>query len=157
MPQPSWRKISVVKVPAQPAQAALWTLVLDLLAGPRLLRFTAVDRDEQSNAVPLTWELAPGQAACPPNGIPGAQAVTYLAHGVPQGALIGKLGGSTADFPAGSPPVYSGARVFPVGGHTVVKLAADEIGPLYLTMNDSPGGFDKHAGHLHVLVEEMDL
>jgi hypothetical protein len=75
------------------------------------------------------------------------------------GALVGKIGGSSADLPDSSSPgaAYGNKRVFPVGSHCVVLLGSAEGGPLFLTMNDSPEGFAHHSGVLHVRVEEHPI
>lgn len=75
------------------------------------------------------------------------------------GALIGKIGGSAVDRPEAAPTgadtlPYPGRKVFPIGKLCVIQIAKDNGGPLFMTMNDEPGGFAVHNGSLHVLIEE---
>jgi hypothetical protein len=156
MSQPRWRHARIVKIPAQPARSALWTVALELVCGPRLLRMTVVEHAQDSSPVPAEWNIEPG-VPCSSNGLPAAPAGECLSPNAPPGALVGKLGGSASDFPAGAPPAYAGARVFAVGSQAVIRISADEIGPVYLTMNDAIRSFAGHSGELHVLIEEMDL
>jgi hypothetical protein len=76
-----------------------------------------------------------------------------------RGALIAKIGGSTADVPDPSNPTtpYGSKRVFAVGLFCVVSLAAADAGPLFVAMNDSVGSKSGHAGTLQVAVEEFLL
>ena len=156
MTKPAWREVQVVNVPAKPA--GLWNLVLPYVAGPRLLRLTTRDKDEKNQAVPTAWRTSDGEE-CGPEGIPKNTAKPgVLCATAPTGALIAKLGGSTADQPdpgAGGP--YPGRKVFAVGSYAVVALANNDSGPLFLTMNDDPESFAKHAGALTVLIEEAPL
>ena len=160
MPQPPWRKVLVLRVPAQPAHAGLWTPALDVVAGPRLLRITILDHDDQSNPIGTDWNIEK-DSPCSANGLSdkksGDTVGDLLAANASRGALIGKVGGSAADLASGNPRTYTGARVFPVGGYAVIKITADEVGPLYFTMNDTLAGFPHHSGNLQLLLEEMDL
>lgn len=71
-----------------------------------------------------------------------------LGRGELYGALIGKIGGSSADIPDGSQPTarYGSNRVFAIGRHWVISLSATGGGELFLTMNDNPEGFANHSG-----------
>jgi len=79
-----------------------------------------------------------------------------LCGGALYGALIGKIGGSSADVPDNSQQAspYGSRRAFAVGSHCVISLGATKGGPLFVTMNDTPEGFANHSGALVVLVEE---
>lgn len=80
----------------------------------------------------------------------------FLSNGAMYGALIAKLGGSSADVPDSSSATvpYRNKRVFAVGSYCVVLIGSTESGPLFLKMNDSPDGFAHHSGALYVLIEE---
>lgn len=151
--EPSWQKLKLVKVEST---VALWSLAKEYIAGSRLLRFTVVDEDEQKQTASMSWSPVKG-TTCGANGIVvNPPKSGCLSTGALYGALIGKLGGSSADIPDGSSPTapYGTKRVFAIGTHCVIVLGSSEGGPLYLTMNDSPDGFANHSGDLHVLIEE---
>jgi hypothetical protein len=77
------------------------------------------------------------------------------------GALIGKIGGSTADLPDSTPGVttpYANKKVFAVGTDSIIALpTAADGGPLFLTMNDKPDEFPKHTGEIQVYLEYYPL
>jgi hypothetical protein len=150
---PKWTSLAKFKVEARPS--GLW-IVAGYFAGSRLLRFTVLDKDAQNQTVPTSWNPATG-IKCGADGLGIAPTKSgLLTLGALYGALIAKLGGSSADVPDGSQPTapYGNKRVFAVGSYCVISLAATEGGPLFLTMNDNPEGFVNHSGALHVLIEE---
>jgi hypothetical protein len=168
MTTPSWRPVpfknqnqdnaGLVKVEAN--QAASWNLILPFVAGPRLLRFTIKDKDDKGAAAPTKWHVNANEE-CGADGLAKSGARSNaLVTSAPAGALVGKIGGSTADLPdastaSGGP--YAGKKVFAVGSYAVVPLASTDSGPLFLTMNDLPDAFSTHSGALWVLVEEAPL
>jgi hypothetical protein len=112
--------------------------------------------DEQQTAVPTLWSPING-VDCGADGIRNAlPKAGFLSTAAAYGALIGKIGGSSADLPdsssAASP--YGNKRVFAVGTYCVVSIGGTDGGPLFLTMNDSPEGFAYHSGALCVLIEQ---
>lgn len=152
--EPTWAPLKAFELEARPD--VLWSLVTDYVPGSRLLRFTLVDQDAQKNALPITWSPAKG-TDCGANGtIVAPPKSGLLSGGALYGALIGKLGGSSADVPDSSQPAapYGNKRVFTVGSHCVISVGPTEGGPLFLTMNDNPEGFANHSGALHVLIEQ---
>jgi hypothetical protein len=164
---PSWKPLAKVKVSAQPE--GLWNKIIPYVCGPRLLQLTAVDSDDKGNQVSKCWELSKAEE-CNPDGAlddpkqqqPAEQKPQPLLVSIaPRGALVGKVGGSTADLPDTSPAAtttpYPGSKVFVSGSYAVIALAGNESGPLFLTMNDSPSGFRAHSGEIWVLVEEAPL
>ena len=160
MTNPSWREIKWAKVPAKPD--GLWTVVLEHISGPRLLRVSVKDKDEKNAEVPVKWRPSKTEE-CGANGIPKdpsnppSTAATLIAS-AHYGALVGKLGGSTADLPeTGASGPYSGRKAFTAGAYCVVTLAASDGGPLFLTMNDAPASFTAHSGELTVFIEEAPL
>src|SRR5262249_48683625 len=98
---------------------------------------------------------------CGPDGsLLGDQQKQPLVATAPRGAIVGKIGGSTADLPdtsANAKGPYGGRKAFASGSCTVVELEATDSGPLFLTINDSPNQFYNHAGELWVLIEEAPL
>jgi hypothetical protein len=94
--EPSWQKLKMVKVEST---VALWSLAKEYIAGSRLLRFTVVDRDEQKQTASISWSPIKG-TTCGANGIVAIPPKSgCLSTGALYGALIGKLGGSSADIP----------------------------------------------------------
>ncbi len=125
MSLPNWTHIGDYDIPAKPA-GGLWTLVHEHFEGPCRLKITV--SPEQ------TWRFADeAEAQCGPDGnpvshLPGSLCLNTNA---PIGALVGKIGGSTAD--------KTGVVDFVAGGFCVVVLDdATKSGPLFLTINDLP-------------------
>lgn len=65
----------------------------------------------------------------------------YLALGVPEGSLIGKIGGNNSG---------GGSFTFALGNFGYVPLELE--GLLWLTVNDQPAGFGDNGGHIWVTV-----
>jgi hypothetical protein len=152
--EPSWQKVKLVKIEA--TASPLWNLAIDYVPGSRLLRITMVDKDENKANVATTWSPVSG-TNCGPDGLTtSATKSGLLTGGALYGALIGKLGGSSADVPDASSPLapYGTKRVFAVGSHCVISVANADAGPLFLAMNDAPSAFAQHSGALHILLEE---
>lgn len=154
-----WQRLDLVQVLARPS--GLWTLALEYVAGSRLLRTQIVAADANQAAVEVTWFVKPREN-CGADGIVRNPAKTgLLCAGAPYGALVGKLGGSTADVPDPTPALaatpYGSKRVFAIGSRSVINLGATDGAPLFLTMNDSPEDFHYHEGALHVLIEYYPL
>ena len=152
MTNPSWRKIDLVKVPAKPD--GLWTMVVEHITGPRLLRLKVSDKDKADALVPMKWNRTSTEQC----GADGQMktCTNALLPLAPCGSLIAKIGGSTADMPEAQ-GVYSGRKVFTVGTYCVVLLANTDTGGLFLTMNDAPESFNQHALDLYVLIEEAPV
>lgn len=152
--EPSWQKLKMVKLEAT---APLWTLVMDYVPGSRLLRFTVADKDESQRTVSTSWHPITG-TTCGADGVTVSPSKSgLLSNAALYGALIGKLGGSSADVPDSTSPTapYGNKRVFAVGSHCMIVLGTTDGGPLYLTMNDTSDGFVHHSGSLHILLEEF--
>jgi hypothetical protein len=159
MTNPSWKDLIRVKVAAKPE--GLWNMVFPYVCGPRLLRITVIGKDDKGTDVSTKWKLGGPNNECGANGLlkPPKSASTFLVPSAPFGAMVGKVGGSTADLPDTSPAggPYAGRKVFPAGNYAVFGLASTDCGPLFLTANDSPDGFVDHSGELWVLIEEAPL
>jgi hypothetical protein len=150
MTTPSWREIKWARVPARPD--GLWNMIVEHIAGPRLLRISVKDLDKDKNPVAVKWKLAAAEE-CGANGIIKTAAHTgALNTSAPRGALIAKVGGSTADLADAT--AVAARRTFTVGAYCVVSLEKTDTGPLFLTMNDDPDSFSNHDGELLVLIEE---
>jgi hypothetical protein len=148
----SWRKLKTVRIDARPA--GLWNLALEYVPASRLLRIKVADEDESGAAVARTWNPTSG-LSCGPDGTTPQVARTLLWTQAPYGALIAKVGGSTADLP-GKDGSFDGKKVFAVGSYAVIALDKD-AGPLFLTMNDTVDEFYQHEGALWVHLEECPI
>jgi len=154
---PTWQKLVVLKVDARPL--GLWNLATEYVSGLRLLRFKVLTLDETGQAQSSEWRPVEG-TKCGADGTATTPMKTGLLYpGAQYASLIGKLGGSSADLPdpssVGNP--YGNKKVFAVGTYCIISVGASEGGPLYLTMNDSPDGFEKHSGELFVSVEHYPM
>jgi hypothetical protein len=124
--------ISRHTVPAKPD--GLWTLIHPFIDGPVLLRIEASDD---------RWGYAPGRDAfCGADGDACALvARTLCLHQTAAvGALIGKIGGSSAGTCDG--------QLFVVGKRCVVRI--DDGGPLYMTINDTVDGMSNNVGYMGI-------
>ena len=127
------------EIPAKPT--GIWTLVNEFVEGSRVLKISANE---------TTWTYADAASArCGADGHRNA----FLAHenclfpDAPVGALIGKIGGSSAG-------IKDGTKVFVVGRFCVVTVP-EEGGPLYLTINDEYSGMENNADAVKVTVVDI--
>ena len=132
-----WRKLTVVKVPEP--QATAWTPALDFLISKRLYRLQVKLGSKWTLLDATTDCTADGYDNAPPrNGDP-------ICIAAPFGALIAKVGGSTAD---------KGGTIFGVGRYCIYRVADDaNAGPLYLGANDLPAAMSKIQGQIEVEIE----
>jgi hypothetical protein len=120
-----------VEIPARP-RSGIWTPARGYLAAGTILRIEASGE----------WRPLPNTSC-------GADGLRHWAYGrdrlltknAPIGTLIGKLGGSNA--------FAVDADIVVIGGLCILRLEKNE-GPLYLTINDAPDGFDDNDGFLTV-------
>jgi hypothetical protein len=101
---------------------AFWHKAADHVGAGKLLRFSATGK----------WSVLAG-VECGPDGLPGFP-LPYdklLVPTAPPGALIGKLGGSTADQKDGT--------IFTIGSFAVFAVPDKSSGPLYIGVNAIPG------------------
>jgi hypothetical protein len=102
----------------------------------------------KSNLDAGRWQYAPDCVCGPDGDYSSNMNVESLITGkAPPGALIGKVGGSTSGK-------EDGTLIFCVGNFCVLRLSETQEGALFLTMNDSPKGFQSHEGELNVNVFE---
>ena len=137
----------IIEVPAGPE---LWALVEDYILGPIKLKVEVVDPEG-------LWQYAANQY-CKATGTMRNDLGSIL-PAAPIGALIGKLGGSAADFPPPAPAPLSlpptlpvGIRLFAIGSYAIVDVKDIDSGPLFLAMNDTLSAFPAHAGKIRVKV-----
>jgi hypothetical protein len=124
----TWSEIKDnISVPAKPT--GTWTLAYDYLKGPVLIRVEASGK----------WSYAAGKQCGPDgdlNALIGA-AGTILPE-APLGALIVKIGGSSAGANDGTLKV--------VGSVGIVEVGKSLSGPVFLTINDELKGMADNEG-----------
>jgi len=85
------------------------------------------------------WTAMAGLPKSGPDGVIGqsfANDQLLVVADCPVGALIGRIGGSSATLKAAAPASDSGeSKPFAIGAFTVVKLPANAVGPLYVGFN----------------------
>ena len=155
----TWQLLDRVDIPAKPA--GFWTLAHEFVPGSRLLRIHTLTEAHEARATPVSWSPLTGDN-CGPDGAPTKNNKTgLLCSTAAYGALIGKIGGGTADLPDSTPgatTLYPNKRVFAVGTDAIIALpTAADGGPLFLTMNDKPEEFSKHSGVIQVFLEYYPL
>jgi hypothetical protein len=125
-----------------PASGGLWTLVHEFVEGPALLSIRAIDWS-------MRWSPA-WPIMCNADGDPTSlmSRKNCLVSGGIVGALVGKIGGSSASATDGT--------TFMVGRACVVKVSSDG-GPLYLGINDEPSGMWNNGGDQYVNVYRCAL
>ncbi|MGA3130700.1 MAG: hypothetical protein ABSD59_07860 [Terracidiphilus sp.] len=126
----------------------LWTVAEEYIFGPVKLKVEVVDPE-------AVWQFA-AETYCKAGGTMRNDPAALL-PGAPIGALIGKLGGGTADCPVamsagGQPAAPAGVRLFAVGTYAVIEVKKEDSGALFLTMNDTLAGFANHRGNLKIKV-----
>ncbi len=141
MPQPAWRLIVEKKQIPDP-QNAQWTQVLDYANPTKLLKIVVVNQNGEPDPT-KTWQPKGFPAGgCSADGdyenkqspqITGSP----LLVSAPRGALIGRIGGSTADQSVDASTNPS-RIIFAVGRFCVLAVPTAPVGALFLAVNDSP-------------------
>ncbi len=136
MVPPNWQDVLTgLEVPAKPL--GIWTRVIEYVSSPRKLRFEASG----------DWQYSAAHT-CGPDGNRNEGGIGELLVGsAPVGALVGKIGGSSADKGA-----VAGSAVFIVGSFCVIDVS--NSGSLFLAMNDRIDRLDEHAGQIKVTIRE---
>jgi len=134
MQELKWKKVGeAVKVPAKPN--GIWTVALPWVPAGTLLKF-------ESDG---TWHYS-DQSTSGPDG--DAKATGTLCDTAAVGAVIGKLGGSSAGTKDGT--------IFAVGKFTIYN-SGQNSGPLYLTINVDPAKFPANQDVITVTISEITL
>jgi len=125
----TWKALDPFELEANDAIAWPWIMAReDLGAGATYLKLKAKGE----------WSPMKGLSNCGPDGLTGQ---TFLDDRLfvadcPLGALIGRIGGSSASLKAATPAADSGeTKAFAVGAYALIKLPKDAAGPLYLGFN----------------------
>ena len=142
MKQPDFKKLDLkcTSIPARPD--GLWTAVYEYITGTIALQFKAKGE----------WSYAPNQK-CGPDGVRSLGLLQdVLVPNAPIGALVCKIGGSSADKPDATKQT-----VFAVGSECIVVLDGKSSGTLFLTMNDELTQFAGHDGAIQVEIGSWDV
>ena len=124
MPIVNWTKIGELALPVPSAASFTagvpWLTVVEVIAGATHLKVSATGSGEAMPGL-----LAP----CGPDGLAGLTLPPerLVLPDAPPGALIGRIGGSSATI--------KGDGVFVIGGSCATAIAAGSIGPLYVGFN----------------------
>jgi hypothetical protein len=151
MAQPVWRLVvDKRKVPENPTLQ--WTPVLEYAPPGKVLKIEVV--------MGGAWQPKGFSAGCSADGdYENTQPAlgTPLLTSAPRGALIGRIGGSTADQTADTPtpPATPSRLIFSVGRLCVLTVPQAPTGALFLGVNDSPDRMSGLAGELYVNVYEV--
>lgn len=106
-----------------------WVVALEALDGATHLRITA-ERDS-------LWMPLPGLPDCGPDGFTDVAVPdsALVLKGCPPGALIVRIGGSSALVAESDADADEIGKPFAIGHHCVVKAPTQAIGPLFLGFN----------------------
>ncbi|HEV2961048.1 MAG TPA: hypothetical protein VG649_04420 [Candidatus Angelobacter sp.] len=129
MSQLTWRSLGTYAIPERPH--LLWTPVIDYLSPGKLYKI----RVEPASNTDQTWTPEAG-AACTADGDPklARKEGALPLSGVNAGALIARIGGSTADLVSDKDKTV----VFAVGRHYVFQAPENiKTGALFLGINDT--------------------
>jgi hypothetical protein len=149
MSDPHWQVLKKTEVPARPKQG-YWTLSIEYVNPSQRLKFVVEEVTPAAGqpASAPTWSYA-SERKCTADGDPKApfNPAVCLFTDAPPGALIAKIGGSTAGR-------ADGAKVFVVGSYCVFELDEKTKGPLFLTMNSDPMSSLEKTGSLQVTISQ---
>jgi hypothetical protein len=83
-----------------------------------------------------SWTPMAGLGACGPDGVHTSAIPDdrLILTDCPAGALIGRIGGSSASLKAATPDGGE-SKPFAIGSHAVIKLPDNAVGPLFIGFN----------------------
>jgi hypothetical protein len=123
-----WSAIPSVSWPRQDILAP-WVMVMEDLSGTTsYLKLQVSGR----------WTPLAGLPECGPDGLAGQPFPEdrLILPDCPVGALIGRIGGSSASVRAMTPATDAGeSKPFPIGSYALLKLPEKVVGPLFLGFN----------------------
>jgi hypothetical protein len=154
MAQPVWRTLKDQQKVPDP-QGVQWTRVLDCAPAGKLIKIEVVVNPNANPAIPGSWKPDGFAVDCSADGdFTAAQTrPNPVLPGVPIGALIARIGGSTSDqvSDASATPTRI---LFSVGRFCVMLVPQTPTGALFLGVNDRPELMGKIQGQLIVNVSE---
>jgi hypothetical protein len=139
MKTPVWNSLKPTTADVPAKGPGLWTQICEYVEGPVRLKVKATGK----------WKYRDGRECGPDGDISLGFSQDMLLPSAPRGALIAKIGGSTADKPDPAKQM-----VFAVGSECVVSLETTNKGGLFLTMNDEVSQFAGHDGSLAIEIWE---
>jgi hypothetical protein len=152
MGQPTWRTI-LAKFDVPSVGGILWTNAIDFVPGGTTLKISVEPGSE--------WTPEGCLKPCSADGEMDQvlSQATLAISGVPRGALIGRIGGSSADQTldaASAATTNQSPRMFlfAIGRFCVVQIPANTSGALFLGMNDAASGAAKASGSIKVNVAQ---
>jgi hypothetical protein len=162
MPQPAWRLL-VEKKQIPGPKAAQWTNVLDYLTPGKLIKIVVVDQSGSADPdkAPKWKPKGFSDSGCTADGDAEKKQNQDgmgdpLLKNAPRGALIGRIGGSTADQTLEDPIPTTGATrtFFAVGRFCVFSVPSTPLGALYLGVNDAADRMCALEGNIYVTIYE---
>src|SRR5215469_652787 len=128
-----WKDLTTFEISTNTDVPAPWIPVLDTFEGKTHLQITAEG----------SWTVMGGSLAeCGPDGLAGLPLISerLIVADCPVGALIGKIGGSSAAATAapavpGNSLSISDGKAFAIGSHCVTSVPEKSIGPLFIGFN----------------------
>jgi hypothetical protein len=158
MPQPMWRKVaSEVSVPEE---GKPWRLALEYLTAGKLMKIEVVIDPQRNPPQDGKWRPRNFPAVCDADGDlnggasqTGQVTGTPLVPSAPPGALIARIGGSTADQTLDTSANPS-RILFSVGTKCVFQVPTSPVGALFLGVNDQPTIMAEVDGKLLVNIFE---
>jgi hypothetical protein len=154
MAQPVWRAVKEQQRVPEPG-GVQWTRVLDCAPVGKLIKIEVVVNGTANPAIPGTWKPDGYKDDCSADGdFTSVQPrPNPVMPGVPIGALIGRIGGSTSD--QGLDGGVTPSRIlFSVGRFCVIMVPPAPTGALFLGINDRPELMGKVQNQLIVNVYE---
>jgi len=147
MGERNWRLLKLLTDKIPERAGCGWTPVFDYLTPGKMYRLQVPARDATgATKADQTWEPE-SAGSCTADGNPATDRGTgLLLASAAVGALIAKIGGSTADLTVDKDK----AVLFAVGRHCVFTVDPAKGGTLYLGVNDSAGSIFHVKGQLTV-------
>jgi hypothetical protein len=130
-----WSQVVTVKVPAKPS--GIWTWAVDPLQGPARIQIEA--------APDAGWSYSPGKTCGADGDLAALLSTEHALYAkAPIGALLVKIGGSTAGANDGTIRVAGAKTYFEIGE----KITA----PIFLTINDELASMGDNSGEIQVTI-----
>ncbi len=125
-----------IVIKAKPDGNGIWTVAYEYVEGPAIIRIEANDGK---------WFYAPSKETTANGEINSMLSPKdTILPSAPVGAMIAKVGGSTAGT--------SDGKLFVVGKMSVLQLDQYTSGPLFLTINDELTGLKDNTGEITVKI-----
>ena len=151
MPIIFWNELRTFEINQPTDFSAPWLMIVDAL------------RDATYLQIKAAGEWSQGDVDCGPDGVFGtsAQGPHPAMADCPVGALIGKIGGSSAGSTPAAPTsggdasASSEGKPFAIGVHCVIAVPAKSLGPLFISFNNLPRPV--RVRHLRITVSGATL